>query len=96
MPTFKAKFFDFGSQLVALAGPDLPYLVVKNMESPLISIRDQTASGVRTTSSSSSDFTFFKLPNEARGIEQLAFLTDRLLLGYLSEGIFYLVDFGQQ
>jgi len=37
----------------------------------------------------------YKLPSEARGIEQVAFLTDKLLLGYLSEGIFYLVDLGQ-
>ena len=37
----------------------------------------------------------YKLPNEARGVEQIPFLTDKLLLGYLSEGIFYLVDLGQ-
>jgi len=42
------------------------------------------------------DFTLYKLPREARGIEQLCFLADRLLLGYLSEGIFHLVDLGQQ
>ena len=40
------------------------------------------------------DFNLYKLPNEARGIEQISFLTDRLLLGYISEGIFYLVDLG--
>jgi hypothetical protein len=37
----------------------------------------------------------YKLPNEARGVQQLAFLTDRLLLAYISEGIFYVVDLGQ-
>lgn len=37
----------------------------------------------------------YRLPNEARGVEQISFLTDKLLLGYLSEGIFYLVDLGQ-
>ena len=42
------------------------------------------------------DFMMYSLPNEARGIEQLTFLTDRLLLGYISEGVFYLVDLGQK
>ena len=37
-------------------------------------------------------YSLLRLPNGARGIEQIAFLTDKLLLGYLSEGIFYLVD----
>lgn len=39
---------------------------------------------------------YFKLPNEARGIDQISLLSDKLLLAYLSEGNFYLVDLGQR
>ena len=62
-------------------GPKFPYLVVK---------RDFG------TEPMTAEYALYKLPKEARGIEQLAFLTDKLLLGYISEGIFYLVDLGQQ
>jgi len=36
----------------------------------------------------------YQLPNEARGVDQVGFLTDKLLLAYISEGIFNLVDIG--
>lgn len=42
-----------------------------------------------------SDYQLYRLPNNARGVDQLAFLTDKLLLGYISEGIFCLLDLGQ-
>lgn len=49
---------------------------------------------VQLTAEGASPPRIYQLPNEARGVEQIAFLTDKLLLGYISEGIFNLVDIG--
>jgi hypothetical protein len=35
---------------------------------------------------------YFKLPNEAKGVNQIQLLKDKCLLAYLSDGTFYLVD----
>ena len=59
----------------------MPYLIVKKLQAN--QTRDEEG------------LTVYKLPCEARGIEQISFLTDKLLIGYISEGFFYLVDLGQ-
>ena len=75
------KLFDIGQGTIVGGGPAYPYLILKKT----------AAEGQE-----SGEMTVYKLPNEARGIEQVSFLTDKLLVGYLSEGIFNLVDLGQQ
>jgi hypothetical protein len=40
------------------------------------------------------DEQIYRLPNEGKGVEQLLLLSDKLLLAYISEGVFYLVDLG--
>ena len=65
-----------------------PYIIIKYLKS-----QDISESTIRPTDAT--DMHCYRLPNEARGIEQIELLTDKLLLGYISEGAFYLVDLGQ-
>ena len=58
-------------------------------------MKNPNTTGTISDRTESCDEQCYKLPNEARGVEQLELLTDKLLLGYISEGAFYLVDLGQ-
>ena len=79
--------FDIGVNLLVGGGPQFPYIIIKYLKS-----QDVSESTIRTEAGG--DELCFRLPNEARGVDQMELLADKLLLGYLSEGAFYLVDLG--
>ena len=83
-PSTDIKLVELGPGFVVGAGPQCPFIVLKDMKAAVISTPMQPFGAQGEL--------FYRLPNNARGVEQIQLLRDKYLLAYISEGIFYLVD----